>query len=389
MIVLIDAFRLVCEKNTSGHVYVRELALSLVEQDSVSKVILIVPIQPTELIKEYFKHTDGIEFFVQSVSFDPAASWWLHSRWIQIHVAKAVNRIAHNYEKCCKLCFIAPYHQTPIIMSNKIRKLAVIHDLCGLDAESGYKKFSRPYFRHVFNFFTAISFADVLLPISDFTKKEMERYYPNSVSKLTAPAYNSVTTEHLSAEVVAATIAPLSLPLKYFVAFSAMGPRKGTDISILAYQLYKQRGGKHQLLLIGSAAANRYWKDFANSHNVDGITWLTGISDLQRDAIYATAEGLLFPSRCEGFGYPIVEAMRQGCPVIAWKNSPAYEIIQGVQDLLPAIDVNDIAFALEQYDATENTPRDKLSNELIEKSYRFAKSDLGSEFVNALAEPRN
>ena len=81
--------------------------------------------------------------------------------------------------------------------------------------------------------------------------------------------------------------------------------------------------------------------------------------------------------------------MRQGCPVIAWKNSPAYEIIQGVQDLLPAIDVNDIAFALEQYDATENTPRDKLSNELIEKSYRFAKSDLGSEFVNALAEPRN
>ena len=220
MIVMIDAFRLVCEKNTSGHVYVRELAISLAETAAVEEVMLIVPRAPDAQVTGYFEGYENIVFYEEQVSFDPAASWWLHTKWIQIYVAKAIKAIERSYTQCHKLCFIAPYHQTPVLVSNKIRKLAVIHDLCGLDADSGYPKFSRPYLRHAFNFITAIKCADVLLPISDFTKREMERCYPSCKGKLTSPAYNSVTTKQLSGDEVAEAISGLNLPSSFFISFS-------------------------------------------------------------------------------------------------------------------------------------------------------------------------
>lgn len=386
---MIDAFRLVCEKNTSGHVYVRELAISLVEMAAVSRVVLIVPKDPDSQVMSYFDGYDDISFHKESVGFDPAASWWQHTKWIQLHVARAIKSIQCFYAQVGELYFIAPYHQTPVSVSKSIRRLAVIHDLCGLDAASGYRRFSRPYLRHVFNFFTAIKYADILLPISDFTKKEMERCYPSSKVKLTSPAYNSVTTKRLSSDEITAAIDGMNLPASYFVAFSAMGPRKGTDISLLSYKLYKQQGGVHKLLMIGSKTANLFWQDYADRHDVHDITWLTGISDIQRDAIYATAESLLFPSRCEGFGYPIVEAMRQACPIIAWKNSPADEILQGAQDLLATIDVDEVSSSMRSYDNCAETQRAKLGELLVEKSYCFAKSNLGAEFVAALTGKGN
>lgn len=52
-------------------------------------------------------------------------------------------------------------------------------------------------------------------------------------------------------------------------------------------------------------------------------------------ALYNRAEALLFPSHAEGFGWPILEAMACGCPVITTNRAPMSEIAADAATLLP------------------------------------------------------
>jgi len=50
------------------------------------------------------------------------------------------------------------------------------------------------------------------------------------------------------------------------------------------------------------------------------------VSDAERDLLYRNGEALLFPSLYEGFGLPVLEAMRHGLPVIATRSSSLPEV---------------------------------------------------------------
>lgn len=56
------------------------------------------------------------------------------------------------------------------------------------------------------------------------------------------------------------------------------------------------------------------------------VTILSSISSEDLRALYSEACGLLFPSLCEGFGWPIIEAQACGCPVFASDRSPMTEV---------------------------------------------------------------
>jgi glycosyltransferase involved in cell wall biosynthesis len=56
------------------------------------------------------------------------------------------------------------------------------------------------------------------------------------------------------------------------------------------------------------------------------ITLLTDVSNEDLEALYCAAEGLLFPSLNEGFGWPIAEAQACGCPVFTSNRPPMTEV---------------------------------------------------------------
>ncbi len=54
----------------------------------------------------------------------------------------------------------------------------------------------------------------------------------------------------------------------------------------------------------------------------NAVVEMTDVSDSTLNALYSGAEALLFPSREEGFGWPILEAQACGCPVITTNRPP-------------------------------------------------------------------
>jgi glycosyltransferase involved in cell wall biosynthesis len=81
--------------------------------------------------------------------------------------------------------------------------------------------------------------------------------------------------------------------------------------------------------------------------------------------LYANAVGLLLPSLYEGFGFPILEAMSCGSPVITSKTASMPEIAGDAAIVVDPIDTGAIASAM--LEVMTNTA---LRDTLISKGYK-------------------
>lgn len=93
---------------------------------------------------------------------------------------------------------------------------------------------------------------------------------------------------------------------RHFLYVGDDEPRKNVGLALEAHRLYLQAGGKLPLVLAGSATARQR-----------GVVIERRPSEAALDGLYAHAAALVHPSRHEGFGLTLLEAMSAGAPVIA------------------------------------------------------------------------
>ena len=81
-----------------------------------------------------------------------------------------------------------------------------------------------------------------------------------------------------------------------------------------------------RLLTIGSELDPECQAYIAENALTPSIHRLTNISNDDLNAVYSTAQALIFPSLQEGFGWPVLEAQSCGCPVFATNRAPMTEL---------------------------------------------------------------
>lgn len=93
----------------------------------------------------------------------------------------------------------------------------------------------------------------------------------------------------------------------------------------------------------GSARSRRLISRFGLERHV---RYLPGLSEAQLTVCYSAADLFVFPSYFEGFGLPVLEAMKSGCPVVAARATSVPEITGEAAVLVEAMDVSGLAGAI-------------------------------------------
>lgn len=119
-----------------------------------------------------------------------------------------------------------------------------------------------------------------------------------------------------------------------------IAPSKGVDHLIKAFGLLRLLHRPRAVLhIVGSSLG---WERYAaglealvERMGCGGVAFHEGVTDPERDAHYARAGVVCLMSRHEGFGAPIIEAMRAGAPVVARDVGATRETLRGGGLLLP------------------------------------------------------
>lgn len=126
--------------------------------------------------------------------------------------------------------------------------------------------------------------------------------------------------------------------------------RKNIDGLIIAYsKMPKELISKFQLVVackLSQASEERYYR-LATENNIRDRVILTNFVPLNHlILLYNIAHIVAFPSKYEGFGLPVVEAMACGTPVLTSNNSSLGEIANGAAILVDPFDSDDISKGL-------------------------------------------
>jgi glycosyltransferase involved in cell wall biosynthesis len=159
------------------------------------------------------------------------------------------------------------------------------------------------------------------------------------------------------------------LPKNFLLFLSKIEPRKNVIALIEAFNQIKSRTDFEDLFLV--LAGDMGWlcedvsRAVANSNFKDRIVMADYINNEDRKFYYSLASAFIYPSFFEGFGFPPLEAMACGTPVITSANSSLPEVVGDGALLINPSSVDEIVLA------TESILGDgKLRKELIKRGLK-------------------
>lgn len=127
-----------------------------------------------------------------------------------------------------------------------------------------------------------------------------------------------------------------------FVLFvGTIEPRKGVGDAIAAHARLRGTRPDLGLALVGP----RGWGDPPDLDR-PGVVVTGNVGDRELDALYRSASVFTLPSRYEGFGLPVAEAMARGCPVVTTDAASLPEVTGDGGIVVPVGDVDALTDAL-------------------------------------------
>lgn len=172
--------------------------------------------------------------------------------------------------------------------------------------------------------------ADHIITVSHFSKREMIAEY-NILPEKVSVVYNGVSKKyHPISNEGAQEIRDQYLNGKpFFLYLGAIHPRKNILTLLRAFDQFKNTTGTdYQLMVAGRPTwyTKEVFKAVAESKWQEDIHLPGFIDSNTARKFLASADALIYPSRYEGFGLPVVEAMASGTPVICSNSASLPEI---------------------------------------------------------------
>jgi len=343
MIIGIDASRANRPHKTGTEWYSFYLIKSLAAIDKTNKYLLYLNNPPSTELAEAVQDNPNFVF--------KYLSWPLHSFW-------TLGRLSLEMLIARPDVLFVPAHTMPLFSPR--RTINTIHDIAFVREQNLYrsKKFkTRTAFSlRLVNFFIriitlgkyrsdsldylywstafALRHAGKIITVSDFTKQEIISLYPKAKADKIKVVHNGYNTQLFKPiddfEKIKSVLNRYGLEQPYFLYVGRLEKKKNTPNLIEALAILRDNAPqiKEKLVLIGDASFGydevKYTiEDFHLEREVIMPGW---VAEEDLPYIFNGASAFIFPSKHEGFGIPLLQAMACGVPVAASDLSVFHEV---------------------------------------------------------------
>lgn len=311
MKILVDARSLGSRPSGIG-IYIYNFVKQLLTYQDL-EISLITDVIVSDEMKELSK-TDGVRVYAYGTEIQKSLSLYAYYRFVQ----KRIHEVKPDV-------FWEGNNLVPVRMKNPYGKfVTTVHDMFPLYMPECYGKIYPWYFRYGMN--RTVRQVDAIIYNSEETKKETEQYFPKARRVESFLSYIVVNCSQKT------TVSNQD----YFLYIGNLEKRKGTDILFRAYEEYRRQGGGKKLLFAGKfreSEIERLYQEI--SKRVDGLEYVGYATEEMKDKLLAECSCFVFPSRAEGFGIPVVEALIYRKPVLVSDLSIFREIVGNTVTYVP------------------------------------------------------
>lgn len=218
---------------------------------------------------------------------------------------------------------------TPLILPGKGKKVVTVHDLFALD----YPQLAEGEARWAFprRIESNLARADGIITFSHFMFKDILRRFPwlqAEKIRVIPHGLDPFFLEPVTEDELRVFARDHWLPDQFLLFVGTLESRKNLIRLIQAFQAVNSRLPSLHLFLLGKGGQDEpKIREMVDSLGLKEKVHFEGYVDQRKlKYFYHLAQALVMPSLCEGFGFPVVEAMACGLPVLAAKTSALPEV---------------------------------------------------------------
>jgi glycosyltransferase involved in cell wall biosynthesis len=248
--------------------------------------------------------------------------------------------------------------------------VTTIHDLCCL-----MEPFSRWSLLPRAELWSACVRANQLICISEFTYSMLKRWAPTASQRATV-VHNGIESPTIPLPEACdrvSRLCPDLAPSKYLMWIGHPCARKNPELLFSIFGRHHRQFPDLKFVIVAPDRSHDQLRGMAQANGIAHQMHLfSRLDNTTRDSLYRCALALVFPSRCEGFGYPVLEAMCQGCPAFAYEEGPAKEMVYGILPMATALTLEAFTKAMGEYLGKSEADRNESKNRLISEAARFS-----------------
>ncbi len=280
-------------------------------------------------------------------------------------------------------------------VSRKTKLILTIHDLSFERYPETFSRKRRLW--HIFiNTRKICRRADRIIAVSDSTKNDLESLYKIPSEKIQT-IHSGISDKFRiidrNDEKLIKVKEKYNLPYKFILYLGTIEPRKNIVGIIKAFdQLQKfaeknnlEEISKYKLVIAGSKGwmPKKIFSEIEKSACRDKIIRASFIADEDKEYVFNLASLFVYPSFFEGFGFPSLEAMRCGVPVIVSNNSSLPEVVGRAGILIDPDKPGEIYAAMKEIISNREL-KEKLVAEGLKQAEKFNWKKTAEEFLEVL-----
>ncbi len=274
----------------------------------------------------------------------------IHKLWSQVTLPLSL-----KFDRPWPDVFFAPVHYAPRFCPSPY--VVGIMDLSFLWFPELFNK--RDLYKLVNWTAYSVKGAHAVIAISQSTKNDILKAYQIDESRVHV-VYPGLTTKNGSP--MKDKLQKYGITGEYILYVGTLQPRKNIERLIDAFKLLRKDLPKHKLVLVGKKGwlYESMFEKVQKEGLTDSIIFTGYVPEEELSSFYQGAVCFCLPSLYEGFGFPVLEAMREGVPVVTSNVSSLPEIVGDAGILVDPEKTESIAAGIKKILVMSTSERKKL-----------------------------